>query len=80
MNLKEITSKIVRYSEWVIGLGIIILSYNYIFEPGTCYSGKSLLRKLGSGYSCPIEIISFLAVCIIVIGIIFTYKKKYKKE
>jgi len=67
---KVIFKNITQSPEWIIALGLVILSYNFIFEPGTCYKG------LFKEYSCPNNVLTFTSVVLIILGIMWVLKKK----
>lgn len=77
MNLKGIINQITKYSEWVVGFCVVLISYNFIFKPVFC--PQDLFGLPNFSY-CTSPEITFIAICIMVVGIVLTYKKIRKNN
>lgn len=69
-NGKNMYKKLSSRGDMFVVIGLIGLSYNYIFEPGIC--GLPDPRV----YECMNETLSFISVIFIIIGFLFIWKNR----
>lgn len=67
--------KLIKNSEWLVAGGLLLLVFNYIYEPArNCVSG------IWVSDSCPDEDLTFISIALIVIGLVLVYKKNRNKN
>jgi len=67
--------KLIKNSEWLVAGGLLLLVFNYIYEPANnCISG------IWVSDSCPDKDLTFISVALIVLGLALVYKKNKDKN
>lgn len=71
--MKKILIQIKKNSEWFVAIGLVLLSYNFILKPFHCRIGSVIRRPLSS---CPSDVLTFISLIIIILGVTLIFRKK----
>lgn len=64
-------NNLMKNPEYILGIGFILIIFNYIYEPA-----RDCVNGIWMTDTCPDKNLTFIAIVLIVLGIILINKKK----